>query len=124
MHSRRLGLGALAASLTLVVGVGTATGFNGATSITLDHGGPTGAEGHLTAAPRCEAGRKVTLFLVDPQTGYLKKIGSDLTDGSGNWEVDASLFKGDYKATVDSKPVRVHGKRKTCRSASSLSVHL
>jgi hypothetical protein len=122
MHSRSLGIGAIVASLAL--GVGSAAGFNGATSITLDRGGPNGAEGHLTAGPKCEAGRKVTLYLVDPSTGYLKKIGSDLTDSSGDWEVHASLFKGDYKAAVDNKSVRVHGKRKTCRSARSLSVHL
>jgi hypothetical protein len=124
MYSRSLGIGAIVASLALLLGVGSAAGFNGATSITLDRGGPNGAEGHLTAGPRCEAGRKVTLFLLDPQSGSPTRVGSALTDGNGDWEVKSTLFKGDYQAVVESKRVKVHGKRRTCRGARSLETHL
>jgi len=127
MHSRSLGIGAIASlalALALALGVGSAAGFNGATSITLDRGGPNGAEGHLTAAPKCEAGRKVILLLLDPQGGSPTRVGSALTDGNGDWEVKSTLFKGDYRAVVESKRVKVHGERRTCRGAHSPETHL
>jgi hypothetical protein len=123
MSSRTLWIAA-AASLTLLFGVGTAAGFSGATSITIEKGGPTGAEGHLTAGPKCEAGRKVVLLLLDPQSGSPTKVGSAITDGNGDWEVKATLLKGDYQAVVESKRVRVHGKKRTCRGAHSPETHL
>ena len=125
MYSRSLGIGAIVASLALALalGVGSAAGFNGATSITLDRGGPNGAEGHLTAGPKCEAGRKVILLLLDTRGGSPTRVGSALTDANGDWEVKSTLFKGDYRAVVESKRVKVHGERRTCRAAHPPEPH-
>jgi hypothetical protein len=124
MELRRLALLAiLAALLTLTVGSAGAAAKTTSygTQVTIDAGGINGAEGHLSSAqPKCLRGRTVTLFVEDESSGDLVMIATAVSDADGDWEIVLQLSAGEYLAKVESKQVRVKGKRRTCRSARSM----
>lgn len=125
---RRLCLVALLV-LGLMLGWGAATadarksGFG--SQVTIDDGGPSGASGHVTSnQPKCERGRKVILFAVDPSYGDLTEVGRATTDRDGDWTVGTNLFAGQYVAKVLARTVMIHGMSQTCRVDLSLRVRL
>jgi len=124
MELRRFGLVAvLAASLTLIAGSGGAAAKTTSygTQVTIDAGGIRGAEGHVASGQlRCLRGRTVTLFIEDESSGELVMIATAVTDANGNWEIVVQLSAGEYLAKVESKQVKVKGKRRTCRGARSM----
>lgn len=99
-----------------------------ATTVKIDSGGASGAQGHVSSpVAKCKKNRKVTLYVVPPPPGYAQPqpVGTDRTDPKGKWSVSAQLFAGDYIAKVAPKTITVagkgpvHGKRKKCRRATS-----
>jgi hypothetical protein len=124
MGLRRFGLAAvLAALVTLTAGFGSAAAKTTSygTRVAIDAGGIRGAEGHVASGqPRCLRGRTVTLFVEDESSGDLVMIATAVTDANGNWEVVVQLSAGEYLAKVESKQVKVKGKRRTCRGARSM----
>ena len=133
---RTLFIAALAAWMVLALlpaGAG-AHRFNAATTAGITSGGPDGAEGTVSSRqPACERNRLVELFRVDDiGAGQDQSFGTDRTDRSGNWSIDASLFAGDYYVTVaKSTKAGVAKKKKKkkkhkhgCRSAESVRMRL
>lgn len=123
MYLRRVGvLAALAAISVLVVGLGTAGAHKVAfpTRVVIDSGGPDGAEGRVVSKREgCLGGREVSLYFRDPASGKLMLVGTAVTDGDGNWEIDAELFAGQYVAKVTADQTMVHGKPHRCNRGRS-----
>jgi hypothetical protein len=116
----------LTALLVLALAAGVATALAGyATKVKIDEGGPKGASGHVSSSQhKCLSGRRVTLFVENEATGDLERIGSATTNRKGEWEVEESLFEGDYVAKVAAKTILFHSMRHTCRGSRSLTRHL
>lgn len=108
-------LGACALLLLVAAGAG-AHRFNAPTTAEIVSGGPTGASGTVSS-PRavCERNRLVELFRVDELGGPAQSYGTDHTDASGNWTVEASLFAGDYYVTVKKSRAASAAKKKKKR---------
>jgi hypothetical protein len=105
------------ALFALVPATAAAHRFNARTTADITSGGPTGAEGTVSS-PKvfCERNRRVELFRqneVDPDNPM--SFGTDVTDRSGNWRVDADLFAGNYYVTVTPKPAANASKKKKKR---------
>jgi hypothetical protein len=126
MSLRRFGLTlVLTALLALAFAPAGATAASYGTQVRIDDGGPKGASGHLSSKQKkCLRGRRVTLWYENDATDDLEKIGADTTDAEGDWEVEESLFAGNYIARVAARVIFLHGMRHTCRAALSLKVHL
>ncbi|MBK5116437.1 MAG: hypothetical protein JJE23_05905 [Thermoleophilia bacterium] len=72
------------------------------TSVKLTSVAPEGAKGKVTSSnPKCERGRKVTLFFEGPSDDM--KIGTDKTNKKGKFSVEESLFAGSYYVKVAKK---------------------
>jgi hypothetical protein len=126
MNRRRLSLLFLSTALLALAFLPTAASANSyGSQVTIDQGGPKGASGHVSSKQkRCRRGRRVSLFVEDPATGELVKVGTATTDGAGEWEVEVDLFAGDYVAKVALKIVYIHGMSHTCRGDRSLTQRL
>jgi hypothetical protein len=110
-------------ALALVPGAATASSFG--SQVTIDQGGPKGAEGHVSSKQkRCRRGRVVNLFVEDEATGDLVKVGTARTNAAGEWEIEVDLFAGNYVAKVTLKVVNFHGMSYTCRGDRSPRKHL
>lgn len=125
---RRLCLAGLL-TLALMLGWGTAPADahkSGASSqVTIDDGGPNGASGHVSSSqPKCERGRRVILYVVDPSYGQLNEVGRATTDRDGEWALEANLLAGQYVAKVLARTVRVHAMPYACRVDLSLRMRL
>ncbi|MFN8161769.1 MAG: hypothetical protein U0R52_12085 [Solirubrobacterales bacterium] len=122
---RAIRLAGAVAAATVAIGVAVAEASSAPTTVTLTGGGPTGAHGKVTS-PRavCKAKRKVVLYMRLPQPQGKVRIGSDLTDGKGRWNVAHPLLKGDYFAKVSPRVVEVGNETVHCRFDVSLRVHL
>lgn len=123
MKLRRFGFLAVLAALSLfIVGLGTAGAHKASfpTRVVIDSGGPDGADGHIVSKrAKCLEGREVSLFVKDPASGKLLLVGTAVTDGDGEWSIEAELFAGQYVAKVDGKQTMVHGKPHSCKRGRS-----
>jgi hypothetical protein len=118
---------AIAAALLLAVGVGVAGAHKAsfASQVTIDGGGPKGAEGNVSSSQaKCLKGRYVVLYVLDPVDGELLEIDVVTTDADGDWEVEENLFAGEYVAKVRPRRVTIHGKPHRCRGDLSLRMML
>ena len=78
---------------------------------------PEGASGKVKSPnPKCERGRKVTLFFDQPEGAQDLKAGTDKTNRKGKFEIEESLFAGTYYVKVSKKKIN---KKKTCKRAKS-----
>jgi hypothetical protein len=103
----------------------SATGI--ATSVTIEKG----FRGVVSAAFPCQQGRTVTVKRFKKKAPD-KKIGTDVTDASGNWEVLSNKTHGTYYAKVSFLTVPASGSTgysygyaaANCDAAKSAKLHL
>jgi hypothetical protein len=69
---------------------------------------------------KCERGRDVTLVFTGTP-GVIDPVGTDTTDRTGDWEIDAVAVvpSGPYLVEVERKRVRRAGKRLVCKQTVS-----
>jgi hypothetical protein len=87
--------------------------FNARTTAEIVSGGPTGANGTVSSPKAaCERNRLVELFRVDELGGAAQSYGTDRTDDSGNWSIEAGLVAGEYYVTVKKSRAASSAKKK------------
>ena len=86
----------------------------------LDDGGPSGANGHLTSMKdACLRNRRVSLFR--EQDGADQRYGTDMTNRSGKFDIDASLLAGMYYVKVKARDLDPSGDHDhMCLAAQSI----
>jgi hypothetical protein len=123
MYLRRVGIVAVLTALSLlVVGLGAAGAHKASfpTRVVIEKGGPEGASGHVSSKrSQCLGGREVSLYIKDPASGKLLLVGATVTDGDGNWSIEAELFEGQYVAKVTADKTTVHGESHRCKRGRS-----
>ena len=71
-------------------------------------------------AARCVRSRTVQLLYSSSETGKAEVLGTDVTDGYGNWRINpGKIQSGFYRAKATRKVYRRHGRRHVCDPAKS-----
>ena len=86
------------------LGAASAHDYEAKTKGYIDNGGASGASGHITSmVDACLRNRRVTLFR--EQDGADKSYGYDMTNRSGEWNVDSNLLAGMYYIKVKPRDI-------------------
>jgi len=124
---KRLALAlAVAVVATAVFVVGAAGAVKTAKStVTIGSGNGSEFKGKVTSPQKaCRANRKVTLFKkpYSYEDGETEAVGTDKTDGSGNWTIQGAFVAGLYYARVANALVHVNGEPIRCNFDLTLTM--